>query len=176
MNDRSEDAQRQVYDLYDSYLAALREGNRAAMLSAYAQIPDTPSPPPNTPSPPPVAPSPIHGTPSPIADTPSGRTHPGDRFTLRREHDLIASSEPGPVIDITLSEITTATKSLDIGLDVYAVVLRGEEAIALVEEWIDDHTGGSRRTRLAIETLSRSESHGWQIARSTAEEARSSLR
>lgn len=99
---------------------------------------------------------------------------PQGRYLLRGPTVDITSSGPEPIVDHLLAKLRRI-EQLETGLDVYAVGVRGDEAIALVEEWIDDIGEGRRETRLALETLRRTAEDGWRIAGSTSEETSSSL-
>jgi hypothetical protein len=99
---------------------------------------------------------------------------PQGRFLLHGPTADITSGNPEPIVDHALAKLRRV-EQLETGLDVYAVGVRGDEAVALVEEWIDDIGEGRRETRLALETLRRTGEGGWKIAGSTSEETSSSL-
>lgn len=73
-----------------------------------------------------------------------------------------------------LEQLATSLRQLspeaaDLGIDVYVISMRSaDEAVVLVERWIDDLDAGRRETTLAVETV-RFATGSWRVWRSASE-------
>lgn len=100
---------------------------------------------------------------------------PKGEFVLRGEGESHLWTTSTPLVDHLVARVREIAGPFQTGLDVYTVSLRGTEAIALIEEWIDNLELGRRRNRFAIETLRAAGDGSWRITRSISEETSSTL-
>lgn len=100
---------------------------------------------------------------------------PSGTFSSRDGGDSVIRTDSQLVVSHLIGKVNRVTGPLHTGLDVYAVGLRGNEAVVVLEEWIDDVDRGTRETRFALETVRRSGDGAWRISRSASEETTSKL-